>query len=151
MQTFVVVDVYLPMFTLYTTTLDLSKPLALLEPSHRQLDSTATNNVTYRACEQLQECTHVVAAQIVASRPAPGFVPAETHSQPTKRTRLKTKSIIAATLGKSNSSNGAQDLRNCSGVALTAEQIVSSEMENIKKMEQLNEDEWSALADLCFW
>lgn len=93
----------------------------------------------------------VVAAQIVASRPAPGFVPAETHSQPTKRTRLKTKSIIAATLGKSNSSNGAQDLRNCSGVALTAEQIVSSEMENIKKMEQLNEDEWSALADLCFW
>lgn len=57
MQNFVVVDVYLLLFTLSTTTLDLSKPLALLEPSRRQLGSAATNNVTYRPCEQLQECT----------------------------------------------------------------------------------------------
>lgn len=92
----------------------------------------------------------VIAAQIVASRPAPKSVIAETRSQPTKRPRLKTKSIIAATLGKSNSSNDAQGLRNCSGVALNAEQIVLSDMENIKKMRQIYEDKWHALTNMYF-
>jgi hypothetical protein len=39
MQTFVIVDVYIMLYSLYTTVLDVSKPLELIIPVRRQLGS----------------------------------------------------------------------------------------------------------------
>ncbi|CAK9859906.1 unnamed protein product, partial [Sphagnum jensenii] len=39
MQTFVIVDVYVMLYSLYTTVLDVSKLLELIVPVHRQLGS----------------------------------------------------------------------------------------------------------------
>jgi len=39
MQTFVIIDVYVMLYSLYTTVLDVSKPLKLIIPVRRQLGS----------------------------------------------------------------------------------------------------------------
>jgi hypothetical protein len=39
MQTFVIIDVYVMLYSLYTTVLDVSKPLELIIPVCRQLGS----------------------------------------------------------------------------------------------------------------
>ena len=56
MQSFVMIDVYIMLYTLITTTLDLGKPLALLEPVCRQLGIEHAANVNVsRPTDLLQQ------------------------------------------------------------------------------------------------
>lgn len=56
MKTFVIVDVYVMLFTLYTTTLDVSTSLELLQPTRRQLGSEDPPTVM-RPPDELQPAT----------------------------------------------------------------------------------------------
>jgi hypothetical protein len=54
MQSFVIIDVYIMLYMLITTTLNLSKPLELLQPVRRQLGIESASNVS-RPADLLQQ------------------------------------------------------------------------------------------------
>ena len=53
MQSFVIINVYIMLYTLITTTLNLSKPLELLQPVRPQLGIEPVSNVS-RPADLLQ-------------------------------------------------------------------------------------------------
>jgi hypothetical protein len=57
MQTFVIIDVYVMLYSLYTTVLDVSKPLKLIVPVRRQFDFEDPDLVS-RSHDVLQPPTH---------------------------------------------------------------------------------------------
>ena len=107
MQLFVIIDVYIMLYTLITTTLDLGKPLELLQPVRRQLGIEPAANIS-RPTDLLQQPTCDARALLLEAmsqrffnRYHPIFAlrkPEKVYGQAQGRPRLLKSALVASDL-----------------------------------------------------